>query len=381
MKHNRQNETILPPFRFKRTPNIHFVFNMLIPLCMKKITSLALLLYIVNSISAQSWGLVWSDEFNGTTIDNTNWKFETGAGGWGNNELEYYTSRPENAVLHNGNLLIIARKEAYNGSSYTSARMKTQGLKNWTYGKIEARIKLPQTKGIWPAFWMLGENITNVSWPKCGEIDILEHVNTETVINGTIHWDNNGHAQYGGDTPCDVEKYHTYGIEWDSQAIKWLLDGKKFWEANINNGINSTSEFHQPFFILLNMAIGGNWPGNPDATSIFPDTMFVDYVRVYQLATTLSTASLTSFSATVFPNPSNGNSQLQMEVAERGDYSIRIFNTLGQVVLQQKISALDNDESLQVDLPVQQLPAGLYHLLIEGKQLKYGLKMLRENMH
>src|SRR4051812_7129028 len=231
---------------------------------MKKIISLTLFLFCIIITKAQNWGLVWSDEFNGSTINSANWKFETGAGGWGNNELENYTSRSENAKIDNGNLLIIARKESYNGSNYTSARMKTQGLQNWTYGKIEARIKLPATKGVWPAFWTLGENITQLSWPKCGEIDIMEHVNTEPKMNGTIHWDNNGHAQYGGDTACDVKKYHVYGIEWDNQTIKWTLDGKKYKDATIKNNINGTDEFHKPFFILLNMAVGGNWPGSPD---------------------------------------------------------------------------------------------------------------------
>ena len=338
---------------------------------------LILLLLAAMAAHSQTWGLVWSDEFNGPSILSSNWKFETGAGGWGNNELEYYTARTENALLHNGNLLIIAKKESYNGSAYTSARIKTQGLKNWTYGKIEARIKLPQTKGLWPAFWMLGESIHTVSWPQCGEIDIMEHINQATVTNGTIHWDNNGHAQYGGQTACNVENYHIYGIEWDKQAIKWTLDGKQYWDANISNGINGTSEFHQPFFLLLNMAVGGNWPGNPDGTSVFPDTMFVDYVRVYQLTTELSTISLTSFSATIFPNPSNESSQLQMEVSEAGEYIIRVFNTLGQVVAHQKVKAGEN-ESVQTDLAVQHLPAGLYHVLIEGPNLKYGLKMLQE---
>src|SRR4051812_38546848 len=141
-------------------------------LCMKKTITLLPLLLTLLSANAQTWGLVWSDEFNGNSIDAANWKFETGGGGWGNNELEYYTDRPENAVINNGNLLIIARKESFNGSSYTSARMKTQGLKHWTYGKIEARIQLPATQGVWPAFWTLGESISTDGWPKCGEIDI-----------------------------------------------------------------------------------------------------------------------------------------------------------------------------------------------------------------
>ena len=344
---------------------------------MKNLLVLLLLFFTLLHVNAQNWGLVWSDEFNGTTIDAGNWKFETGGGGWGNNELEYYTNRTENARIDKGNLQIIARKESYGGSNYTSARIKTQGLKNWTYGKIEARIKLPASKGIWPAFWMLGESISQISWPHCGEIDIMEHVNTAPSTNATIHWDNNGHAQYGGDTACNVLNYHTYGIEWDSKAIKWTLDGKKYWDANIANGINSTSEFHQPFFILLNMAVGGSWPGNPDGTTIFPDTMFVDYVRVYQLVTGVSTPLLTSFSATIFPNPSNGNSILQMDTPVSGEYAIRIFNSIGQQVVQQKIRVMEN-ESVQENLEVQQLPGGLYHVLIENNGLQYGLKLLRE---
>ncbi|AVK46915.1 glycoside hydrolase [Clostridium sp. MF28] len=232
------------------------------------------------------WNLAWSDEFNGTSINTSNWKYETGGDGWGNNELEYYTNRSENARIENGNLVIEARKENYNGMNYTSARLKSQGLKNWTYGKVEARMKLPAGQGIWPAFWMLGENISQVSWPKCGEIDIMEHINNESAIHGTIHWDstgNNTHAQYGAASPnIDVTQYHVYSIEWDASSIKWFVDGTQYLEANIANNINGTEEFHKPFFILFNLAVGGNWPGNPDGSTPFPAKMYVDYVRVYQ---------------------------------------------------------------------------------------------------
>ncbi|MBK1813446.1 glycoside hydrolase family 16 protein [Clostridium sp. YIM B02505] len=229
--------------------------------------------------------LVWSDEFNGTSINTSNWAFDTGAGGWGNNELQYYTNRSENARVSNGNLVIEARKENYGGAAYTSARLKTQGLKNWTYGRIEARMKLPQGQGLWPAFWMLGQNITQsgIGWPKCGEIDIMEHVNLESVIHGTIHWDTNGHAYYGNQSGnIDVTQYHTYSIQWDASSIKWFVDGVQFNEANIANNINGTEEFHKPFFIILNLAVGGTWPGNPNSSTAFPAQMLVDYVRVYQ---------------------------------------------------------------------------------------------------
>jgi beta-glucanase (GH16 family) len=259
------------------------------------------MLFIVQAkIYSQTWNLVWSDEFTNTTIDSTKWVFETGGGGWGNHELENYTNRSDNATISNGNLLIIGKKESYQGSSYTSARMITKGKKSFLYGKIEARIKMPIGQGTWPAFWMLGENIgdVGVGWPQCGEIDIMEHVNSDNLNHGTIHWYNNGHNSYGGPIAADlVNKYHIYAVEWDSTAINWYIDGSKYWSANIANSVNNTDAFHKPFFILLNFAIGGDWPGNPDATSQFPDTMAVDYIRVY------SNAKESAYNAIVHPIP------------------------------------------------------------------------------
>ncbi|NLG84815.1 MAG: glycoside hydrolase family 16 protein [Firmicutes bacterium] len=227
--------------------------------------------------------LVWSDEFNGSSINSSNWSFDIGGGGWGNNELQYYTDRSENARIENGNLVIEARKESYQGYQYTSARLKTQGKRSFTYGRIEARMKLPMGQGLWPAFWMLGANFPSVGWPKCGEIDIMEHINNETVVHGTIHWDNNGYAYYGGASGyVDVTQYHVYSVEWTPSYIRWFVDGVKFWEANIANSINGTDEFHKPFFIILNLAVGGNWPGAPNSSTVFPARVYVDYVRVYQ---------------------------------------------------------------------------------------------------
>jgi beta-glucanase (GH16 family) len=224
--------------------------------------------------------LVWSDEFNGTSVNTSNWVFETGGGGWGNNEKQYYQSA--NATVSNGNLVITAKKQTVGSNSYTSARMKTQGKHQFTYGRIEARIKLPLGQGLWPAFWMLGANIGTVGWPSCGETDIMEHINTENKVYGTIHWYNNGNASYGGNTTTTPASYHVYSVEWDASAIRWYVDGVKYHEANILNNINGTDEFHKPFFILLNMAVGGDWPGQTiDATKL-PASMYVDYVRVYQ---------------------------------------------------------------------------------------------------
>jgi beta-glucanase (GH16 family) len=214
-----------------------------------------------------------------------------GGGGWGNNELQYYTGGP-NATVSGGLLTITANRVSggfncwYGACQFTSARMITRGKREFTYGRIEARIALPMGQGLWPAFWTLGTNIGSVGWPACGEIDVMEHVNRETLTHGTIHWDAGGHASYGGSRfVADPTAFHVYAIEWTPSAIKWFVDGVQYVEANILNSINSTEEFHRPFFILLNLAVGGNWPGSPDSSTAFPARLQVDYVRVYQQAT------------------------------------------------------------------------------------------------
>ncbi|WP_430183819.1 RICIN domain-containing protein [Paenibacillus lautus] len=248
--------------------------------------SLLVVLLPVNKINAApNWNLVWSDEFNGTSLNRANWTPEigTGSGGWGNNELQYYTNRAQNVQVTGGNLVITAQKESYGGMNYTSARIKTQDLKSFTYGKVEARIKLPSGQGLWPAFWMLGSNISSVGWPKSGEIDIMERVNNNPYVNGTVHWDAGGHADFGRVSGnLDFSQFHVYSIEWDSKYIRWFVDGQQFNEFYIENGTGNTEEFQRPFFILLNLAVGGNWPGSPNNSTPFPSQMLVDYVRVYQ---------------------------------------------------------------------------------------------------
>lgn len=249
---------------------------------MKKFFLFFFLLSFCVKDNAQSWKLVWSDEFDISGLpDASKWGNEVGF--IRNSELQYYTSgRLENSVINDGKLLIIGRKESYQSANYTSASLTTDGKHSWTYGKIDARIKLPKGQGMWPAFWMLGQNIHQIGWPKCGEIDIMEHINNEYLLHGTLHWYNEKHVSSGGTTPCDVTKYHNYTVEWDKESVKWFLDGAKYWEVPIKDGVNSTEEFQKPHYIILNLAIGGTWPKNPDLTTVFPDTMYVDYVRVYQ---------------------------------------------------------------------------------------------------
>jgi hypothetical protein len=235
--------------------------------------------------SYPGYTLVWQDEFNGTQIDPANWIHETGPN-WFNNELQNYTDRPVNSYVSDGKLVIKALKENLGGREYTSARMITKGLHEFKYGRIDIRAKLPIGQGIWPALWMLGSNIDAVSWPKCGEIDIMELIGKEpSTVYGTPHWDNNGsHASYTGSTQLAsgtfADKYHVFSIIWNSQSIQWLMDNEKFHEIDITP--TGLSEFHQDYFFIFNVAVGGDWPGNPDATTVFPTQMSVDYVRVFQ---------------------------------------------------------------------------------------------------
>jgi beta-glucanase (GH16 family) len=238
----------------------------------------------------EGYTLVWNDEFDGTTVNTNNWVFETGTGcphlcGWGNNELQYY--RQQNAWVENGILTIEARQENFQGSHYTSARMKTQGKQSFKYGRIDIRALLPKGQGIWPALWALGNNITTVSWPACGEIDIMEMIGgsgRENRVHGTVHWDFNGHVNAGGSytlqTGSFADEYHVFTIIWDETNIRWFVNDNQYYAIDITP--SHMTEFHQEFFFLFNVAVGGNWPGNPDATTIFPQRMKVDYIRVFQ---------------------------------------------------------------------------------------------------
>ncbi|MBC8060482.1 MAG: family 16 glycosylhydrolase [Clostridiaceae bacterium] len=243
------------------------------------------------------WQLAWSDEFNGavgTGVDTSKWVYETGGGGWGNGELENYTNRTENVYMeqdpansNNRFLTIKAIKENYGGSEYTSGRIKTNGKFDFTYGKVEMRAKLPIGQGIWPAFWMLGSDIGTTGWPNCGETDIMEFVgSTPTKIYGTIHGPGyNGAGGIGGwhDNPAGFSNdFHTYAIEWEPNVIRWYFDGQLYEQRTTDDLFGRTWVFNHNDFLLLNLAVGGAWPGSPDASTVFPQKYSVDYVRVYQ---------------------------------------------------------------------------------------------------
>ncbi|MBV6641383.1 MAG: glycoside hydrolase family 16 protein [Cyclobacteriaceae bacterium] len=233
--------------------------------------------------------LVWGDEFDGDDLNDADWTYEigTGSGGWGNNELQYYTD--ENTTMIDGNLVIWARKESVGGSAYTSSRIVTAGSREFQYGRVDIRAALPEDQGIWPALWMLGANFKEIGWPQCGEIDIMEMIGgagRENTVHGTIHYSTDGgYATSGKSYQLDqgvfADAFHVFSIVWTEQSIQWLVDDIPYNEIDISAA--DKSEFRAPFFFIFNVAVGGNWPGSPDASTRFPQLMAVDYIRVFQL--------------------------------------------------------------------------------------------------
>lgn len=235
--------------------------------------------------------LIWEDEFDGPAgqlPDASRWAFDIGTD-WGNRQLEFDTGRPENVSLDgNGNLAITARREAFSGSAFTSGRIKTQGLFEQAYGRFEARIDLPSGRGVWPAFWLLGNDIDTVGWPQCGEIDVMEFRGQEpAVIHGSLHGP--GYSAGGAVTASytlDNDRFdtgfHTFAVEWTADRITWFVDGEQYQSVG-RDDVPGRWAYDHPFFIILNVAVGGGFVGPPDESTTFPQTMLVDWVRVYRI--------------------------------------------------------------------------------------------------
>jgi beta-glucanase (GH16 family) len=232
--------------------------------------------------------LVWRDEFNGTALDPMFWNFEEGNGtdGWGNRELQYY--RKENTRVNGGYLTITAKKESFGGREYTSSRLTTEAKKDFIYGRVDFRAKLPKGQGIWPAFWALGANIRTSPWPFSGEIDIMEMVGggagKDNTVHGTVHYEDGGHKYIGGSTTLTsgdfFDKFHVFSLVWTERSLKWYVDDVEFYSFDSTGA--SKDEFRRPYFLLINLAVGGNWPGAPNESTVFPQKYIVDYVRVFQ---------------------------------------------------------------------------------------------------
>lgn len=243
----------------------------------------------------KGWELVWHDEFNGSGLpDSSKWSYDEGGHGWGNNEQQYYLANSlENTYLKDGQLHIVAVKKEYENRNYTSAKLTTYNKIHQKYGKVEVKAKLPQGKGSWPAIWMLPVTIRTKEepWPLCGEIDIMEHVGKDPgMVHTSLHSELYNHVKRTQITHFErlndvFNEFHTYGIEWDENSIKFVFDGKLFYETfKGQDGRVATNEgwpFDKPYFLILNVAVGGNWGGEIDET-IFPNEMIVDYVRIFK---------------------------------------------------------------------------------------------------
>jgi beta-glucanase (GH16 family) len=235
------------------------------------------------------WVLDWHDEFDGPTLDHGKWAEETGDPKNGNDEKQFYTARPDNLRIDNGMLVIEARRENMGGMAYTSARIKTQDLVERTHGRYEARIRIPRGQGIWPAFWLLGADCRTIQWPRCGEIDIMENIGKEpNLVHGTLH----GPGYFGAKGPgraqalekgAYADDFHVFALEWEPGVIRWYRDGVLY-HTERPDTVGGDWVFERPFFVILNLAVGGYWPGYPDAGTPLPQRMLVDYVRVYRRA-------------------------------------------------------------------------------------------------
>jgi len=343
-----------------------------------------MMLFCVNA-NAQLW---WGDEFNGSgSPSSSNWNIDQANGGFGNNELEFYTNRTSNVTQGNNCLQLIARRENYGGNAYTSGKITSFGKRQFGSGWIEGRMSLPQGQGLWPAFWMLGVNIGSVGWPACGEIDIMEHINSEGGVHGTIHWDAGGHVQYGAYSSVNVSGWHNYQINWNQYSIKWYVDGIQYLTANITNNINSTEEFHRDFFIILNLAVGGNWPGNPNSSTPFPSTMWVDYVRVYQpsAAAREGTVEIAEEVKGERDQSSEGSGSVSPNPVRKGDsFTVKVRNydphalvNIGLVDLNGKIIATEtgNQESVTVNTR-SDLNGGMYLVKVTNGTNSYATKII-----
>lgn len=356
--------------------------------------SVIFLTILFSSVHAQTWDLIWSDEFEAAGIDVGKWEFQIGDGsaygipGWGNNELEYY--RRENATIENGKLIITAKQEAFGGKNYTSARMRTMLKGDWTYGRFEIRAKLPYGKGIWPAIWMLPTDNAYGGWAASGEIDIMELVGHEpNKVHGTLHfggtWPNNTSASLAYTLPSGkfADDFHVFRLEWRPGEMRWYMDNVLYhtrtqWHSA---GGPFPAPFNQRFHLLLNVAVGGNWPGNPDATTTFPQRMEVDYVRVYRDRSVSVEARGDEFVPKSFalhqnfPNPFNPTTTLHYDLPQADSVTLEILDLTGK-----KIATLvDKQQSAgqyALRFDASALSSGVYVASLRTSRFQKEIKML-----
>jgi beta-glucanase (GH16 family) len=341
---------------------------------------------------AQEWQLVWSDEFDGSGLDQSKWSYQIGTGapllGWGNNELQYYTNRPVNVDVFGGQLIITAMRENFGGMPYTSARIRTKNKGDWKYGKIEIRAKLPTGKGLWPAFWMLPTDEVFGGWPQSGEIDIMELIGSEpNKVHGTIHYGNPWpQNQYQGNSYTlpqgnFIDNFHTFRVEWAENEIYWFVDSVQYSFKGPRNLGQFNWPFNERFHIILNLAVGGNWPGSPDSSAVFPQSFIVDYVRVYQKTALSANRDMSKPQAFAlkqnYPNPFNPSATLAYELPKASDVTLEVFDVLGR-----RVAALVNERqnagfyAVPFNASLYNLSSGIYFYKLRAGDYAETRKMI-----
>lgn len=353
------------------------------------------LLFSVLPATAQHFELIWADEFDGTEVDQTKWEFQIGDGcdmdlcGWGNNEKQWYQAA--NATVEDGFLTITAKKEEVNGYPYTSARLRTKGMGDWTFGRFEARAKMPVGQGLWSAFWMLPSDEIYGGWAASGEIDVMEYLGHEPYkVFGTIH--------YGGPSPANVfssedylletgtfaDDFHVFAIEWEINEIRWYVDDLHYATQTsdtwYSTGGPSSAPFDRSFYALLNIAVGGNLPGDPDESTVFPQEMIVDYFRVYQLSEEVGT-EMRGMEANVafgapFPNPFTRWTQFELSVTQSQEITVELFDALGRPVASVFHGVVPGNTTQVIPINGQGLPSGIYLCRIVGEHLVESRKLV-----
>lgn len=360
------------------------------------ISALFLNVYLMaEPLMSQEWQLVWADEFDGDTLDMTKWSYQIGDGsleglpsGWGNKELQYY--RAENVSVGNGVLTITAKQEQFDDKEYTSARIRTKHKADWTYGKFELRAKMPKGQGFWPALWMLPTDNVYGGWAASGEIDIMEYLGHDPkTVHGTLHfggeWPENQHKgkAFTLSEGNFYEEFHTFTLEWERGEIRWYVDGEWYQTQNRgdwwSSGVEFPAPFDQDFHLLINLAVGGNWPGNPDATTQFPQQLVVDYVRVYQHTMTgvndqwprPTTYALQQN----YPNPFNSKTVIPFCLPTRSWVFLEMFDLQGN-----KIQTILGEEKApgqhQITVDAHGLASGVYFYRFHAQKFSETKRMI-----
>ncbi|MEN8229283.1 MAG: family 16 glycosylhydrolase [Bacteroidota bacterium] len=355
---------------------------------------LGLLMMLLGNLSAQDWQLVWSDEFDGESLDETKWSYQTGTGtdygltDWGNNEAQYY--REQNVTIRDSMLVITAKKEYYEGKSYTSARIRTIDKGDWKYCRVEFRAKMPIGQGLWSAIWMLSTDNGYGGWAASGEIDILENLGNEpSTIHGTLH--------YGGQWPDNTHKglsytlssgdfhgeFHDFALEWEEGKIRWYVDDQLYQTQSAgwwSSGGAFPAPFNRRFHLLINLAVGGNWPGYPDSSTEFPQELVIDYVRVYQQgATGTGQESMQVPDAfgldQNYPNPFHPGTSIIFSTPVVEHVTLEVYDATGRLV-QTLVDAEHQPGRYQVEFDGTPFPSGLYAYRLTAGDFKETKQML-----